>query len=314
MKCASCGFENKADDRFCEQCGAALVKKPKLWVWIVPPIVFALAVIAVIVIVVCGGGHNHEESRHPSTSSATQVTTTVTNPATTMQTTAPTTKSPTTKAPTTAATTAPTSPPKTPLTLDSQGRYDINIFLSNFSEQHFAESVSFDAANADTAALVDFAYLFNYINRYSALHENSFVQNDISYVYLTIDEINRDLERFFGLSVTASAVQAAITDTTYHFVSGDRVCWAQAAGASHGSFTIVDAMYKCPDGTYEVEFTIYDFTDMGGGNHITDESVYYMTAAEALRLANVEVYASGRAVVRAANGDSPYHLIAYDVN
>ena len=300
MKCASCGFENQTGNRFCEQCGAALVKKPKLWVWIVPPIVFALAVIAVIVIVVCGGGHNHEESCQPSTSSATQVTTTVTAPTTTMQTTVPTV------AVTTVA-------PKTPLTLDDRGRYDINIFLSNFSEQHFAEFVAFDAANADTAALVNFAYIFNYINRYSALHENNFVQNGIPYVYLTIDEINRDLERFFGLSVTASAVKAATVETEYHFVSGDRVCWTQAAGASHGSFTIVDAMYACPDGTYEVEFTIYDFTDMGGGNHITDESVYYMTAAEALRLANVEVYAGGRAVVRAANGDSPYHLIAYDV-
>lgn len=303
MKCASCGFENQKGSRFCEQCGAALVKKPKLWVWIVPPIVFALAVIAVIVIVVCGGGHNHEESCHPSTSSATQVTTTVTNPTTT-PTTAPTTVS---------TTTVPTVAPKTPLTLDDQGRYDINIFLSNFSEQHFAESVSFDAANADTETLIEFVHLFNYINRYSVLHDNHYRQDGKEYVYLTFDEINRDLERFFGLSVTASQAQTAMPATEFRFVTNDRVCWMPAAGASHGSFTIVDAMYARPDGTYEAEFTIYDFTDMGGGNHITDESVYYMTATEALRLANVEVYASGRAVVRAANGDSPYHLIAYDV-
>lgn len=205
-----------------------------------------------------------------------------------------------------------------PVSMDADTQYRINIFLSNFSEQSFAEyhpvtfeplSGGFDAAEPDPMLLVQFCYFYNRINSYE--HHLTDIEGQCYYV--TFDRINENLQRFFGLTLSWEEFQNCGLD-----IRGDRACWPLADGDTYFDITVADTMMDLGDGTYEVEFTIYsadwEYAEAGGG--ITRKDIYGLSGAEAKDFAHVEFRRTGKAIVRDyENGDfKSYQLIRYQVD
>ena len=191
--------------------------------------------------------------------------------------------------------------------LSSDEQQKINLFLSNFSEQWFNErdpvtyeaiTKPFDVQTPNPAQLIRFSYLFNSINYNSVLYET--LDTDW-YVYLTFEQINSNLRRFFGITLSQEDFQRSGLR-----VGSDKVYFQWGVGETYNYMTVADSMYAQKDGTFIVPFTIYraggKYFYAGGG--IQDKSVYKLSPAEAKANEDLEVYLSGEAVVRLyQNGD-----------
>lgn len=220
-----------------------------------------------------------------------------------------------TEAPTEEAT-QPAAP--IPVDMDADTQYNINIFLSNFSEQWFAEHhpitgepmpQGFDGADPDPALLVHFAQFYNRINSWENYHTD---QAGGCY-YVTYDRVVENCRRFFGLELSYEDFQSCGLD-----IRGDRACMPLADGDTYMEMTVADTMTGLGDGTYEVEFTIYtvdwEYADVGGG--ITRKEIYSLSGTQAAESVHLEQYKTGTALVRDyVNGDFvSYQLIRYQVD
>ena len=204
----------------------------------------------------------------------------------------------------------------TPITLSEDEQYEINIFLSNFSEQGFnmynevekvAITEDFHVDHANVNQLVQFAFEMFDINIWNEL---TFLDGGNS-MALTFDQVSDKVNRYFALELTPEDVAACGYAT-----EGNYVKKPYAVGDSHPEFTIVNEMLDQGDGTYLANFKIYILEESStSGNMVADKSVYDMTEAEASTAAGVSYYADGSAVVQPyqVNGKDSYQLIAYKV-
>lgn len=201
--------------------------------------------------------------------------------------------------------------------MDADTQYNINIFLSNFSEQWFAEHhpitgepmpQGFDAATPDPALLVHFAQFYNRINSW----ENYHTDPEGQCYYVTYDRVAENCRRFFGLELSYEDFQNCGLD-----IRGDRACMPLADGDTYMEMTIADTMTDLGDGTYQVDFTIYtvdwEYAEAGGG--ITRKEIYGLSGTQAAESPHLERYKTGTALVRDyENGDfASYQLIRYQV-
>lgn len=221
-----------------------------------------------------------------------------------------------TKVPETETEAAETEAKIVPMTLSEDEQYEINIFLSNFSEQGFnmyneVEKVviteDFHVDHANVNQLVQFAFEMYDIN---IGRELTFLDGGNS-MALTVDQVCNKVNRYFALNLTPEEVA-----TCGYAKEGNYVKKPYAVGDSHPEFTIVDEMLDQGDGTYLANFKIYILEESStGGNMVADKSVYGMTDAEASTAAGVSYYADGSAVVQPyqVNGKDSYQLIAYKI-
>ena len=203
-----------------------------------------------------------------------------------------------------------------PMTLSEDEQYEINIFLSNFSEQGFnmyneVEKVviteDFHVDHANVNQLVQFAFEMYDIN---IGRELTFLDGGNS-MALTVDQVCNKVNRYFALNLTPEDVA-----TCGYAKEGNYVKKPYAVGDSHPEFTIVDEMLDQGDGTYLAKFKIYVLEEAAtGGNMVSDKSVYAMTEEEANTRDGVSYYGYGKAVVQPyqVNGKDSYQLIAYKV-
>ena len=203
-----------------------------------------------------------------------------------------------------------------PINLSEDEQYEINIFLSNFSEQGFnmynevekvAITEDFHVDNANVNQLVQFAFEMFDINIWNEL---TFLDGGDS-MALTVDQICNKVNRYFALNLTPEDVASC-----GYAKEGNYVKKPYAVGDSHPEFTIVNEMLDQGDGTYLAKFKIYVLEESAtGGNMVADKSVYAMTEAEASTAAGVSYYGEGSAVVQPylVNGKDSYQLIAYRV-
>lgn len=210
--------------------------------------------------------------------------------------------------------------------LSRDEQYRINVFLSNFSELWFNECWGwdwdnderywdwdsyerFESQNASTGELISFVLRHCWVN-----YQDKLISRwNESGVYMTLDEVNEEMERFFGRKVTLNDVL-----NNGYYVDGDRIYRQVGIGETYNLMTVADTMYKQADGSYIVCFAIYQANekyDVGPGV-IGDKSVYYLTAEEAKVDAGVSYYLSGIAQVRPylVDGKNTYQLISYQLN
>ncbi len=129
---------------------------------------------------------------------------------------------------------------------DSSEQYCINRFLTYFSEQSFG---SYDPDNS--AALVDFAYQYLLLHRDdAALYEDGLadtVEGTLKTVGLSYEldsnAVDAIANRFFGKTIEH-------TEDVYYFLN---------TGVEAGKrISVAKAMYANVDGSYTVEFDLYD--------------------------------------------------------
>lgn len=213
-----------------------------------------------------------------------------------------------TEPPTTEATEAPTTEatqptqterPATPSgvnLLDSfngEERYQINVFLSNFSEQ------SFKSYPCSDREMVDFGFIYAKINNREVFYSKD--------GYYCVDKVNMDsiLKRFFGKTANIPSADNYMhySDGTYYFPAAD--------GESYAYCSFATNMVSLGNGTYQVEFAVY-----GNVNpHDSMSAFYRMTPSQAAYDSRLEYLYSGTAVVKdylRSNGVESYQLISYN--
>lgn len=211
-----------------------------------------------------------------------------------------------------------TEPAKVQVELTEQMRYEINIFLSNFSEQMFwsPQAGVFRSADADAYEILFFAW--NNLS-YNTHDSEEVVIDGEYYEGLALDAVIDRCERFFGRSLTASDAEAAGGD--FRMIDG-LICRPEAWGDTYEDMTVADAMYDLGDGTMWVEFTVYsptedafmdDVSTVGG---INSKSIYYYTPEQAVDSGYFVPRLKGNALVRPKtleNGRETYELVTYEL-
>ena len=171
-------------------------------------------------------------------------------------------------------------------------RRKINIFLSNFAEQGFA------CYPADDAELLNFVYIYCKINRNKAL-----LSNTESY-YVTQATVDDILTRFFGKTVNPGTdYKVYSSELTYQ---DGNYYWPLADGVMYDYVAIATDMRKNANGTYTVQFDIYEAFEVSS---LKDCS--YMSTAEAAGNSKMHKIASGQAVVKDYAPKDSYQIISY---
>ena len=222
------------------------------------------------------------------------------------------------------------------ISLSDEQRYELNIFLSNFSEQNFHTIIKwdevsntvrylpgefFDASAADPMDLAYFTWLYAKINANAA---QMVTYEDYYYYGVDIATLNRYAMRFFNRTLDLSQIYTGEWNeyTGYSIVTvGDMVCRPAADGETYSCLSVAEHLYDLGDGTMWVEFVVYEATDYGsegitsiGG--VNNKDIYYITAEEAARHPDLERRIWGEAIVRPYTMDSgreTYQLITYEL-
>lgn len=210
----------------------------------------------------------------------------------------------------------PNNAEKVNLSRDEQ--YRINIFLSNFSEVWFneywddwSEYEKFATSHASEGELIFFIALHCWANDEKGKLAQRWNETG---VYMTLDEVNAETMRFFGRTITLNGAK-----NSGYRVDGERIYIFDRAGVgeTYDHLTVADTMWKKKDGTYLVNFSIYQANDKydTGPGLIGDKSVYYLSSGEAKNDPGVVYYMSGTAEVRphVKNGKDTYQLISYQL-
>lgn len=260
-------------------------------------------VLALVLLTGCGG--TAPETTAPAETTAPVETTTPVETTVPPETTAPTEP-------------AVTEPAETKVELTEQGRYEINIFLSNFSEQQFwgMESGVFRSADGDPAAILFFTW--NNLN-YNTYDAETIQRDGVYYLGFPMETVSARAERFFGRGLSAADVEAAGGD--FRMIDG-LVCRPEAWGDTYEDMTVADAMYDLGNGTMRVEFTVYNPTDDAWMDEVTSagginvKSIYYFTPEQAVESGYFVPHIKGTALVRPktlTNGRETYELVTYEL-
>ncbi len=199
-----------------------------------------------------------------------------------------------------------------PVTLTADIQYRINIFLSNFSEQSF---LNMQMSTAPDDQLMKFVWIYCKINNPAAIHYEG------SYETVTLEDMNAQLNRFFGITRTPYEWASYMLDQWNSFEYHDGRFWFPAAsGESYNKFTVAYEMMNNGDGTYTVSFQVFElgleeYWNTPGINNFyyklsNDETAAYVAAER------IKPVQGGTAVVRdytKSNGVVTYQLISYTV-
>ena len=206
---------------------------------------------------------------------------------------------------------SPAVVPGTPVKLEGELLYRINIFLSNFSEQ------GMQSFNSST---VSDDYLLRFINLYCKINHH----NQISYIggeeCVSLQDANTYLNRFFTRSVSPYEGMTYYWDSWHTFrYSGGYFRYPAADGESYNYFTIVYEMTANSDGTYTVKFQNYELDLDEYWDHLgVDYSFYWLNNDQVAQLVwanRVTPVEGGTAVVRdyVFNGSTTYQILSYEV-
>lgn len=205
---------------------------------------------------------------------------------------------------------APTAAPSGSVKLEGDLLYRINIFLSNFSEQHKA------SFNSSTAA-DDF--LLRYVELYCKINHHDLIYYENSEECLSLDNMNLYLERFFGRKVSPVNGASYMLDAWHEFHYSDGAFRFPAAdGEAYNRFTVVYEMSSNGDGTYTVKFQNYELDLNEYWDKGIDNVIYHMNNDEVANLVwsgRAKPFQGGTAVVRdySFNGRPTYQILSYEV-
>ncbi|MBQ6569523.1 MAG: hypothetical protein IJL87_04635, partial [Clostridia bacterium] len=195
------------------------------------------------------------------------------------------------------------------MTADQQ--YSANLFLSNFAEQGFGD---YDKnRELDAGQLLYFAYFFNKINNQEKnveyVHEN-----ERDYSKYSLKNCNKTIERFFGLTITEKQAEGVKSD--WYFYKDGNFYIASGDGESYNTLAIVDSLTHLKDGTYRMQFKIYELDlDIYWQDGIA-KKYYQMTGEQAAKSKDLRFIREGTAIVSPYkyNNKDTYQIISYNVN
>lgn len=177
---------------------------------------------------------------------------------------------------------------------DQDDTYQINVFLSNFSEQNF------QGYPCDDLTMVKFGYAYAKVNNREVVGADGYEY------YISKANMDSILKRFFArtASVEEGYLDQGIryTDGAYRFLAAD--------GASCSYCSVATGMMENGDGTYTVTFDVYAHVNP----HESMSQYYYMTPSQISGRSDVYYLYSGRAVVQdyiRSNGAESYQLLSY---
>ena len=190
--------------------------------------------------------------------------------------------------------------------LNDNVQYEANVFVSNFIEQNINTPYGSYTigADSDPANLIGFVFRYMYINSPSDLETDG----DTRSLYL--DEVNKGLDRFFGLSLTETqAKESGIT-----FADGKFTMNVQEINGM-GDFAVVRRINELDDGNYELIFDVFaPSSDTPDRREMS--KLYHLNLQDAaVTGACTERGVSGTAIVRkySYNNRNTYQLIRLDV-
>ena len=176
--------------------------------------------------------------------------------------------------------------------------YQINVFLSNFSEQNFGD---YPGTDYD---LIDFGYMYAKINNREVLGSSG------GYYYVEKGNMDSILTRFFGKTVSLPDPSTLTKYGQTIEYRGGVYYFPAADGESVAYCTAATSMEDNGNGTYTVYFSIYAHENP----HDSMSPYYSMTADEMAARSELNYQGAGQAVVRdytRSNGVESYQLISY---
>lgn len=177
---------------------------------------------------------------------------------------------------------------------DREETYQINVFLSNFSEQGFM------SYPCDDGSLISFGY------SYAKVNNRNVVGVDGYEYYIYKENMDSILKRFFGHTVSFTEG----TNFQWFRYENGAYRFPAADGESYSYCSVATSMVSNGDGTYTVAFDVYAHVSP----HESMSQFYYMTPAQIAGNSQVNYLYSGTAVVRdyiRSNGAESYQLISY---
>lgn len=182
--------------------------------------------------------------------------------------------------------------------MSSEDAREINLFLSNFSEAGYDPTSGYFSRDE---ALIDFAFTHVYIN------SSSKVVYEDDYMGISVTDTDTVLKRFFGKTVPHKTPDG----NKLWICSNDKFLIIAASGESYGDFSIATKVRLRQEGNYEVDFNVYNDPEIGGGNVITDKTIYSLTDSEAA--AKYNLIGRGIAVLKPKtyNGEETYEIVSY---
>ena len=151
--------------------------------------------------------------------------------------------------------------------LSAGERYNINLFLSNFTEAGFVWNGCYDDSRTDEALLTDFAIEHCWFNRQNRLEWGDYFGGNN--VRLPRDQIAPIVKKYFGKSITPSKSVPYIDYKDGYYY------WEETGGHTDDGFACLTRIEQVGRTRYSVWFDIYG---MGYG---WDNDVCYYTRDEA---------------------------------
>ncbi len=206
--------------------------------------------------------------------------------------------------------------------VDASIQENLNLFLSNFSEQNFCgyNTNHFNVSSSNKMELIKFAMLFHEFNGYEM---KGFALGDEYYFSVPFNMINLHLDRFFGVTLSDSQITRAVENDYFYKAHDNMVGYPAAAGATLTRMSVGETITDLGNGTFRVSFSVYqatvaafddDIITVGGIIH--DKSVYTYNAEQVRKSPHFDYERSGWAIVRphVYKGENTYQLIEYHLD
>ena len=147
--------------------------------------------------------------------------------------------------------------------LSSKQRYNINLFLSNFTEQGFLwRAGCYDIDNVDTVRMTEFAIDHCWFNRKNRLEWGDYFYGNN--VRLPEDQIEPIVWKYFGVGI------APEHDLNYIDYSDGWYYWEETGGHTNDGFACLYSVESLGNGRYSVWFDVY-----GMGEDWDNDVCYY---------------------------------------
>ena len=153
--------------------------------------------------------------------------------------------------------------------LTSKQRYNINLFLSNFTEQGFCfrDGECFEIDDLNTAMMTEFAVEHCWFNRQSQLEWGDYFNGNN--VRLPESQIAPVVEKYFGVSIAANH------NLDYIDYKNGYYYWEETGGHTPNGFACLYDFEYLGKGLYRVYFDVF------GGGEYWDNDVCYYTNSQA---------------------------------
>lgn len=132
--------------------------------------------------------------------------------------------------------------------LDDDQRYNVNLFLSNFSEQYFAVAGGYYSAdNADPAEVLDFAINHTWFNKQNLIEEGDWGEYNTR---VSANKVAVTAKKYLNKAVKKGASKNFVLQNNYYY-------WMETGGHVKDGFTCFDSVEKIDETRIGVYFHTY---------------------------------------------------------